>query len=424
MIPPSSSSSAELARQWARLSAARRRDAFLQADEGTQARVLPLLPPEVQAELLSGLPEPDAARGLRRLRPDDRTALLEQVPEAGRHTLLRLLGPSERALAEQLLSYPPQSVGRLMNPEVTAVRPDWTVAQTFAHLRRQADPGTIEDLYVVDDEGVLMDAVPLRAFVLSEPETAVGALVDRQYVALNAGADREDAVRVMLAADLPVLPVVSEQGRLLGEVTFDDVLDVAEEEHTEDVQRGAAVVPLGRQVRAVRLTELYRKRVGWLVVLVFVNLLSGAIIARYEGVITEVVALVMFLPLLIGSSGNAGAQAATLMVRALATGDVTPADWGSLMVREVGVSLALGLTMGVAVALLGSVRAGTQVALVVAVTMVLVVVIGSLIGLSLPFVLQRFKLDPATASGPLVTSLADVIGVVVYFAVATRLLGL
>lgn len=132
----------------------------------------------------------------------------------------------------------------------------------------------------------------------------------------------------------------------------------------------------------------------------------------------------MFLPLLIGSSGNAGAQAATLMVRALATGDVTPADWGSLMVREVGVSLALGLTMGVAVALLGSVRAGTQVALVVAVTMVLVVVIGSLIGLSLPFVLQRFKLDPATASGPLVTSLADVIGVVVYFAVATRLLGL
>jgi magnesium transporter len=223
--------------------------------------------------------------------------------------------------------------------------------------------------------------------------------------------------------DLTALPVVDSDGVLVGIVTVDDVLDVAEEEATEDFHRVGSVGPIRGSLRDARLPTLYRRRIGWLLVLVFVNLLSGAGIAYYQDTIAATVALVFFLPLLIGSAGNAGAQASTLMVRAMATGDVDAGDWLRLLGRELAVAMALGLTMALAVSVIGVFRAGSDVATVVAVTMVAVVVVGSLVGMSLPFLLDRLGLDPATASAPLVTSIADIAGVLVYFALASWYLG-
>jgi len=222
--------------------------------------------------------------------------------------------------------------------------------------------------------------------------------------------------------DVLAMPVVDAQNRIVGIVTHDDAMDVLQEEATEDFHRVGSVGDLDRSVRGASIGLLYRKRIGWLILLVFGNLLSGAGIHYYEDTIASVVALVFFLPLLIGSSGNAGAQAATLMVRALATGDVMLKDWGRMLGREVLIALLLGLTMALAVSTIGWYRGGTGVAVSVALTMVLVVIVGSLIGMSLPFVLSRLKLDPATASAPLVTTLADAAGVFIYFGVATAIL--
>lgn len=411
---------------------------LLAASAAERAVLFRLLPPEFAADtfaalpsqgrdaLVQGLTAEETRRLLADLEPDDRTHLFEELPGRVTQRLLNLLSPEDLAEARQLLGYPPQSVGRLMTPHYLAVRPEWTVAQALAHVRERG-PGVEEaalgDLYVVEGAWKLLDALSLTRFVLAQPEARVAEIMDGRFVALRAGDDREEAVRVMERHGFPALPVVDADGVLLGAVTFDDVLDVARAETTEDFQLAGAVTPLPGGVGATRSLDLYRRRIGWLVVLVFVNLVSGAVIARYEGLIAEVVALVFFLPLLIGSSGNAGSQASTLMVRALATGDVTAADWGRLLLREVGISALLGATMGLAVWAVGLWRGGPEVALIAALTMVAVVILGSVIGLSLPFLLQRLRLDPATASGPLVTSLADISGVLVYFGVATWLLG-
>lgn len=378
---------------------------------------------EEQQALLHDLTREETRALLSGLDPDDRVGVLGELPAPVTRELLELLSPEDLREARELLGYPPQSVGRLMTPDFVAVRPEWTVAEALAFVRGRGVNGeTLNVIYVEDARGKLIDALALREFVLADPALQVARIMDGRFVSLSATADREDAVELMADYDLEALPVVDASGALLGVVTFDDAVDIARLEATEDFQRVGGVEPLATPAGRVGGRELYRKRVGWLVVLVFVNLLSGAIITRYEDVIARVVALVVFLPLLIGSSGNAGAQAATLMVRALATGDVRPSDWGRLLARELLVSGAIGLTMGAAVWGVGLYRGGPQVALVVAATMLLVVIVGSLIGLSLPFLLHRLNFDPATASAPLVTSLADISGVTIYFAIASWLL--
>lgn len=248
--------------------------------------------------------------------------------------------------------------------------------------------------------------------------------MDNAYVVLSAFDDREQAVQALRRYDLAALPVVDSDGVLVGIVTFDDLLDVADEEATEDFHKGAAVAPLRGSYLETGIVELVTKRAPWLLALVFVNIFSGTAIAAFEDTIAAVVALVFFLPLLIDSAGNAGSQAATLTVRALAMDEVRLRDWPRLLSKEVVVSLLLGLAMAIAVAVLAFFRAGPDVAVVVALTMSLVVIVGSTIGTVLPLALRRAGLDPATASGPLITSLADISGVLIYFSLATWLLGL
>ncbi len=378
---------------------------------------------EEQNALLADLTAEETRQLLANLSPDDRTQLFEELPGQATQKLLNLLSPDDLREARQLLGYPEESIGRLMTPDYVAVRPEWTIQHALEHIRsRGRNSETINVIYVTDANWRFLDALDLRHFILADPQQRVADIMDQSYVRLSAFDDREKAVQVMQRYDLPVLPVVDSDGILVGIVTFDDVFDVAEEETTEDFHKTAAVTPIRGSYSDARIPELYSKRIGWLLALVFVNIFSGGAIAAFEDTLAAVIALAFFLPLLIDSSGNAGSQAATLMVRALAMGDVHLKDWARILVKEILVALLLGLTMGAAVSLIAVWRGGPEVSLVVSLSMVLVVIMGSTIGTIMPFVLSRLKFDPATASAPLITSLSDIAGVLIYFSLATWLL--
>ncbi|WP_298401800.1 magnesium transporter [uncultured Chloroflexus sp.] len=407
------------------LSAAERMLVFRVLPRSLAGEVFSYLEHDDQYELLTSLSLDETRLLLANLSPDDRTQLFEELPGQVTQKLLNLLSPEDLREARQLLGYPEESVGRLMTPDYVAVRPNWTIARALEHIRlRGRDSETIDIIYVTDEQWRLLDAIELHRFILAEPTQTVRSLMDESYVALSAFDDRERAVEALRRYSLPALPVVDSDGVLVGIVTFDDLIDVAEEEVTEDFHRSAAVEPLRGNYLEIPVIELVQKRVPWLVGLVFVNVFSGAVIAAYEETIAAVIALVFFLPLLIDSAGNAGSQSATLTVRAFATGDIEEGDWWRLLTKELLVAVLLGGAMAIAVGLLGVIRVGWEVAGIVSLTMLVVVLMGSLVGLSLPFILRRLGFDPAAASGPLVTSLADIGGVLIYFSIATWLLGL
>jgi len=382
------------------------------------------LDPEEQNTLLLDLTDEETRHLLANLHPDDRTHLLEELPGQATQRLLNLLGPEDLKEARWLLGYPDESVGRLMTPDYVAVHPDWSVREALAHIRTWGkDSETVNRIYVTDSRWHLLDDVELRHFILADPDTPVADIMDHACARVSAFADREEAVALIRRYDITALPVVDSEGVLLGIVTVDDMLDVAEAEATEDFHRVASVGPIRTSLREATVGFLYRRRIGWLFALVFMNVFSGAGIAYFEETIAASVALVFFLPLLIDSGGNAGSQSATLMVRALATGDVRMTDWFRLLGKEVGVSLLLGLSMAAGVTAIASFRA-PEVVVVVALTMTIIVIWGSLIGMSLPFILTKLGRDPATASAPLITSLADISGVLIYFSLATWYLGL
>jgi magnesium transporter len=387
------------------------------------AEVFAHLTPQAQDVLLRELADDEARELLANLTPDDRTHLLEELPGQVTSDLLRLLSHEDLREARLLLGYPEDSVGRLMTPDYVAIRPEWTIARALEEIRRQgSDSETINRVYVVDSAGRLIDDIELRRIILADPQSTVDQVMDHSFASVSAFADREQAVELIRRYDLVALPVVDSAGVLIGIVTVDDILDVAVAEATEDFHKVASVGPIRTSLREAGIGMLYGHRIGWLLTLVFMNIFSGAAIAHFEHTIAATVALVFFLPLLIDSGGNAGSQAATLMIRALATGDVHGRDWFRLLRKELAVALAMGTTMGAAVSLIGIFRA-PEVTVVVAITMVLIVVAGSVIGMSLPFVFTRAGWDPATASAPLITSLADISGVMIYFSVASWYLG-
>lgn len=395
------------------------------------AEVFAELEPHQQDGLLKNLTAQETSQLLADLTPDDRTALFEELPAQVTRRLLDLLSPADLKEARQLLGYPEESVGRLMTPDYVSVHPDWTVARALDHIRlRGKDSETINVIYVTDHSGKLLDDIRLRTLILAQPNDTIEQLMDHNVASLSAFEDREKAVQMIRRYDLVALPVVDSEGILLGIVTIDDLMDVEEAEVTEDFHRIAAVsVQRGEDgfiesIRNAPMNLLYRRRVAWLLLLVFFNIFSGAAIATFEETIVQAFALVFFLPLLVASGGNAGAQAATLMVRALATGDVRMNDWARLLGRELVVATALGVTMGVAVSFIGIFRGGSEIALVVALAMIAIVIVGSTVGMSLPFLFSKMGRDPATASAPLITSIADVFGIFIYFSIAAWFLNL
>jgi len=376
-----------------------------------------------QRDLLEALSAEEARRVLHELLPDDRTAFLESLAPDELESQLKLLAPEDLKQSLKLLGYPEESIGRLMTPRFVSVRPQWTVARALDHIRHEANRGeTVNFVFVTDDRGRLVDAVKLKDFILARQDAKVESLMDEEYYSVQASADREEAVQVIQHYDINTLAVTDKSGVLLGIVTVDDIMDVAEQETTEDFHKLGGAGALNMSLREARPSLLYRKRVGWLLILVFMNIFGGAAIAMFEETIEAVIVLVFFLPLIVDSGGNAGSQSATLMVRALATGDVQLKDWLRLWGKEFGVALALGISMGLAVSLIGYWRGGYDIAMVVAISMVCVVTFGSMIGMLLPFLLTRLKLDPATASAPLITSIADIGGIMIYFSIATLIL--
>ncbi|PWH85857.1 magnesium transporter [Brumimicrobium oceani] len=376
-------------------------------------------------EIIEGLAENASkiARLLNDIEPDDRTAFLAELPGEVAQKLIQYLSPEQRAITNQLLGYPKDSIGRLMTTEYVAVQPEFTVIDTFQHIRQYGhDSETLNVIYIVDENWKLLDDLRIKELLLADPNQAVNNLINHQFVALNATDDQEEAIKMFKNYDRVALPVVSEEGVLIGIVTFDDIMDIADAESSEDFHKFGAMQSSVTNPLKARIFDLYKNRVFWLLALVFMNLFSGAVLESFENVIQSVVALVFFLPLLIDSGGNAGSQTATLMIRSLAMGDVKMSDWYKLIGKELVVSLFLGLTMAAGVALVASFRA-PEVIVVVALTMTLTVLMGSTVGLLLPFVFTKLKLDPATASAPLITSIADISGVIIYFSIASWYFG-
>lgn len=411
-------------------------DLLLNLDKKERSILFRLLPKPLSSEvfsyldsghkdsLLKEMTNGEAHHLLADLSPDDRTQFFEELPGQATQRLLNLLSPEDRKETLILLGYPEESVGRLMTPDYVAIQPEWTIEQALEHIRKKGkDSETINVIYVVDSSWRLVDDLELRRFIIANPSDTVEQIMDHSFVSIAAYDDREKAVQLIQHYDLDALPVVDSEGILVGIVTVDDVMDVAQEEATEDFQKVAAVVPLKTSYSESSLWTLYRKRIGWLIALVLVNLASSGVIAVYEEVLVSAIALVFFIPLLIDSGGNTGAQSATLMVRAIATGDVQLGQWMWAVGREMILGTLLGLTVGLATWLLGLFRGGFEIGIVVGLAMLSIVVVANLIGVVLPFLLTRLRLDPAVASSPLITSIADVVGLMIYFSIATRLLG-
>jgi magnesium transporter len=321
------------------------------------------------------------------------------------------------------MGYPEESVGRIMTPDYVSVGPDWTAAQTIEHIRKTGkDRETTNVVLVTDPTWRFLGTIRLRQVILSAPDTRIQDIMAADAPAIGASEDREQAVHVMQRYDLFVLPVTDSGGTLVGIVTADDILDVVEEEFTEDFQKIGATAPLTMSYRDANVGTLYRRRVGWLAALIVVGLVSSGVILIFEDMLVTVISLTLFIPLLMGTGGNTGSQAATIMVRALATGDMSLSDWLGALAKELAVGLLLGVSLGVVAYAVGALRGGTAIAVVVGLSMTAIVVVANLVGFLLPLVMMRLGMDPAAASSPLVTSVMDVVGLLIYLGLAAVLL--
>jgi magnesium transporter len=389
---------------------------------------------DAQEQLLRAMAHEQVVGILNEMAPDDRTALLEELPSAAARQLIRLLTPEERRIATALLGYPEDSVGRLMTPDFIAVHEHWTVQQVLDYVREHGrDSETLNFVYVVDDRGKLIDDVRMREFLLRPLTAKVSEIRDQTFGALNVTDSQQDALNVFRKYDRAALPVVDSNGVVVGIVTADDMLDVAEEEATEDIQKFGGMEALDEPYMRIPLWRMVRKRAGWLIILFLGEMLTATAMASYQEELAKALVLALFLPLIVSSGGNSGSQASTLMIRAMALGEVTLRDWWRVMSREVQAGLSLGLILGaigvirVAIwAIIGEQYLHRQpygphwplVAMTVGISLVGVVIWGTLSGSMLPFLLRRIGADPATSSAPFVATLVDVTGLVIYFSIA------
>lgn len=379
-----------------------------------------------QESLISSMNDRELKELIHEMSPDDRTSLFEELPSDIAKKIFSLMGESDLNITRQLLGYPEESVGRIMTPEYIDVQPDFTVNETLEYIRNYGkDSETFEVIYVVDKNGILLGYILLKDLLFAKKEELVEDLMHTNIIYLSVYSDQEEAVKVGRKYDLLYIPVVDSKNALIGIVTIDDIFDIAEEEDTEDFHKlGAISVDddfLGN-IKQAGVFTLYKKRIVWLFILVFINIISGYFIGLFENTISKYVSLIFFLPLLIGSAGNAGAQSSTLIIRSLSIGDVKKSDWLFMLGKEILISAALGLTMSLTVSLLAIFRGGLKIALVVSLSMILVVIIGSLIGLCLPFLFVKLKKDPTTSSVPLVASICDISGTSIYLFLATVIL--
>lgn len=389
-----------------------------------QGLVFEFYPFHLQKELIEYFPLNLQIDVLEDMHSDDATDLYKSLPQTEQELLYPQLDSSTQQHLRTLAGYAEESAGAIMSSDYVSLAPELTMQQAIDALRLQPhDRETLYLIYITNNAQQLIGVISLRQILQAPLDATIHQVMTQELVVGDVHEDQESIAKKLSEYDFMALPIIDEHGTLVGIVTYDDAMDVVQAETTEDFLKASAVqVEPGMSLKTAPILRLYQKRVFWLVILVFGSLLSGLGIAYYEDVIATHIVLVFFLPLLVGSGGNAGSQSATLMVRALAIGDVTAKDWLKLMGRESLVALCLGGTMALAVSILGYFRGDALVALVLALSMLGIVLLGCLIGMSLPFILNKLKLDPASASAPLVTSICDATGVVVYLMIASQIL--
>lgn len=387
---------------------------------------------DVQELLLSGLGHRQTARLLDEMAADDRTALLEEIPAEAARQLLTLLSKEEREVALTLLGYPEGSVGRLMSPDYLTIHSDWKVREVLDHIRGNGqESASLDTFYVVDAKGKLVDEIAIKLILLASPDQEVAALMNFTFESLDVHSDQEQAVELFRKYDRSTLPVVDSAGILLGIVTVDDILDVEEEEVTEDIQKLGGSEALEDPYIKTPVATLIRKRAHWLVVLFIGEMLTASAMAEFADEIQRAVILALFVPLIISSGGNSGSQASTIIIRALAVGEIRLKDWIKVFQRELTAGAILGLLLGT----LGFFRVviwaqfspiygehWLALAFTVFFSLTCVVALGSISGAMLPFLLKRLNFDPATSSAPFVATIVDVAGLVIYFTIAMMLL--
>lgn len=419
---------------------------FLQRDDAAAA--FSYLAPEFQETLIEHLGNEGAVRVIEAMPGDDRARLLDELPEEVCQRVVASLSPQTRASTQAILGYPPRSVGRLMTPDYIRVKPEWTAATALDHVRRHGrDAETINVVYVIDESGKLIDDLRLRQILLAEPATKIEDLMNRNFVALKADQPQEEAVQMMARYDRIALPVIDSRGNLVGIVTADDVADVAQQEFTEDIQKIGGMAALDENFATASVGSLVRKRAPWLMLLFVSELLTSNTLRYFDDEIQKVVVLATFVPAIISSGGNSGSQSSTLVIRALATGEVVMKDWWKILRRELLVAAVLGAIIGslgfIRVSIWGLLGWWTQtrsdgagntfvdtsvqehyvrLAAAISTSLMGIVLWGSIMGALLPFILKKCRLDPAGSSTPFVATLVDVTGIIIYFTCAILIL--
>lgn len=392
-------------------------------DVPTQERIIIKLPGQKISEIINGLP------------PDDLTAFFGELKDQKlQHRLISLLTPEDRKEVFTLLSYPEDSIGRLMTPDFLAISKDYTVEEALQYIRRNGiNSETIDVIYILDDKGVLIDDLRIKELLISDPKTPIADLMDGRLISLNAPDPVEEGIKIFKMNNRVALPVIDSGGILLGIVTIDDILWVADEEYSEDMQRMGGTSALDEPYLDLPVHKLVWKRAGWLVILFIGELLTASVMQYYEEQLAQMIVLALFLPLMISSGGNSGSQASTLVIQAMATGEVKVRDWWRVFRREVVSGLSLGIILGV----IGFCRIyiwhlifpnlygehWIMVGSTVSFALIGIVLWGSLIGSMLPFILRRLGADPATSSAPFVATIVDVTGLMIYLTIASWIFG-
>ena len=394
------------------------------------ASVFKILDIAQQKNIVKELPSAKTAELLNELPADDRTDFLEELPKAAIRDLIKLLDPEERKITLSLLGYPEDSVGRLMTPDYVYIYLYNTVSEVFETIRKHAkNSETIDVLYVIDENGELIDDIRIRDVILALPEKRVDEIIDGRYVSLNVHDDQEHASQIFKMNNRVALPVVDDNNILLGIVTIDDMLWVANEEFSEDMQKMGGTEALNEPYLDIPLLKLFRKRIGWLVVLFLGEMLTATAMGYFENEIAQAIVLTLFIPLIISSGGNSGSQASTLIIQAMAVREITIADWWRVLRREITSGMLLGTVLGI----IGFVRVVLwhsispklygdnymMIATTVGFSLVGVVLWGTLAGSMLPILLKKLGADPAASSAPFVATLVDVTGLIIYFSVAS-----
>ncbi len=397
---------------------------FRLLDKNKISETFALFEPIEQEELLKQFTEQHAKEILVQMQPDDRTHLFDELPAHVVEKLLKLLPPADRREANELLNYPHNSAGRIMTPEYVDLQMDMTVAEALERIRKTGpNRETIYICYIVDETKKLRGVASLKNIILANPEQLIRDIMNENVFYVHTTDDQEMATQVVQKYDILAVPAVDNEGRLVGIVTVDDVLDVVQKEATEDFQRMAGIQTIEDEYFRVGFSKRIINRISWLVVLVIAATISQTILKKYSGVLSSVIALAYFIPMLTGSGGNTGSQSSTLIIRALATGEVTFRDWWRILSREFKVGVSLGAIMGIIAFIIAALSLGQlRVALTVGVSLCIVVSVGNIVGLAIPLFFRFIKLDPAFVSAPLIATLLDATGLVIYFEIAGRML--